>query len=153
MPNYHIYGSALYTVTQPNHSQIQPPNKYSTDTRITEPQLMEFVNNLHDKIVPITATTDPLIRVELRNKVNLLLHTGQIPPHLSVGNPIVDLEVNHSRPSGEAEVWSGSELTAFWMHPATLQLPPPPNTSIPIAVAQHATGGWTSASVVAYKVQ
>ena len=145
--NYQVVSSAVFTATKPNLSVIiDLPRCHAF--AIKEADLMEFIVNLSNWTFSSLAALDAQIIGDIRSQA--VQHLFNTSPVLSATNPIKDVLVNHSQPSGQTDVWRG--IPGFAIHPVTQ-----PNWTIlddiPIAVAPHivnrVTQGWMSASVVA----
>ena len=157
MPNitqrYRLFGTPEYTLKYPDYSSIQGPPYYQPNTSITEAQLTQYIQALHDTIVTILIGSTDDIPVKLRVEVKKILFPLTPPPPLSVGNPILDVVANPSRPSGDGDVWRYT--SGFAIHPLSNQYDPTGTNYVTVAHREtnipNDPSQWVYANVVAYK--
>jgi hypothetical protein len=154
MPNhtYQLFGTPEYTVLKPNHAVTIPQGLFATDTNITLAQLTEYIQALHGAsfTFPVSSGTDIPAKIKIEARNILFPAGGQSP--LSPGNPIVDVAVNRSRPSGEPTVWRDSTLL-YAIHPlSNAYLQGGPNLVTVAPGPGSPPAYWVSANVVASKV-
>jgi hypothetical protein len=154
MPNYtyKLFATQEYSIDKPDLSTIPPTGAFATDTGIVVNQLAEYVQALHTKTINFTASSVDDIPVKIRLEARKILFSAAQPP-LSANNPIIDVVVNRSRPSGEPDIWR--ESTGYAIHPLSNMNNPQGTNSVTIAPGVNAVPVppyWDSANVVASKV-
>jgi hypothetical protein len=155
MPSYtyRLFGTQEYSLDKPDLSTIPPTGAFATDTNIVVNHLAEYVQALHTKTINFTAISVDDIPVKIRNEARKILFPTAAPSPLSPNNPIVDVVVNRSRPSGEPDIWR--ESTGYAIHPLSNTNNPQGTNSVTIAPGLNAVPVppyWDSANVVASKV-
>jgi hypothetical protein len=155
MPSYTFqsFGTPEYSLERPDHSIIPPPGAFATDTNIILNHLLEFIQALHVKPLNFTAASVNDFPAKIRIEAKKILFPPVLPGPLSLNNPIVDVVVNRSRPSGEPDIWR--ESVGYAIHPlSNIYVPAGPNL---VTVALVPSPGpatpqyWVSANAVAYK--
>jgi hypothetical protein len=155
MPSYQfrLFGTAEYTIGKPDHSAIIPPPAFATDANITVNQLTEYIQALHGKTINITASSLDAIPEKIRVEAKKILFPSVPPSPLSAGNPIIDVVVNRSRPSGEPDIWR--ESVNYAIHPLSNAYDPEGTNFVTVAPGPSAgpiPPYWVTANIVASKV-
>lgn len=155
MPTYtvRLFATPEYSLTMPDLATVPPPQAYATDPAITLNQLTDYLQQFQAGMqVQIFATSVADIPVKLQSWAHNYLFPQGGPSKLQPGNPIIDVVVNRSRPSGDPEIWRDSP--GYAIHPQSN--PYVPGNTSDVTVAPAALGPnppyWISANLVAYKV-
>lgn len=156
MPSYKFFsfGTPEYSLDPPNLSIIPPPGAYATDASIALNHLSDFIQALHLKPINFTAASINDFLVKIRIEARKILFPPVPPNPLQPNNPIVDVIVNRSRPSGEPDIWR--ESVGYAIHPISNNYVPAGPNFVTIAKVPSQNPSipdyWVSANVVAYKI-
>jgi hypothetical protein len=151
---FRLFGTPEYSLEKPDPTALTPPLPIVIDANITVNQLMEYVQKFPAPTnIQFSASSFDQMIENLLIAVKGLLFPRGAQNKLSATNPIIDVMLNDSRPSGEPDIWRPS--VAYAIHPlSNVYVPGGPNS---VTVAPGPSAGtpppyWVTASVVAFKV-
>ena len=116
---YQVTGTPKLFMTMPDLTQIASyPLQYATDQNVTAAQVTAYYMALQGALITVNVTTTSTIPDAIRDEVRKILFPGT--PVLPNGNPILDVVVNPSEPSGGNDIWRSSD--DFYIHPLSNML-------------------------------